>query len=43
MERMNREKQTTFVFSTHDARMEHHAKRVIVLKDGAVDRDDRRQ
>jgi putative ABC transport system ATP-binding protein len=42
MERMNAEQQTTFVFSTHDARMEHHAKRVIVLKDGSVEKDDRR-
>jgi putative ABC transport system ATP-binding protein len=42
MERMNRENQTTFVFSTHDLRMERHAKRVVVLKDGSIDTDERR-
>jgi putative ABC transport system ATP-binding protein len=43
MERMNSTKQTTFVFSTHDPRMEHHAKRVVLLRDGVVERDERGQ
>jgi putative ABC transport system ATP-binding protein len=42
MQRMNSERQTTFVFSTHDKRMEQHAKRIVTLKDGAIDKDERR-
>ena len=42
MQRMNTERRTTFVFSTHDKRMEQHAKRIVTLKDGAVDKDERR-
>ncbi len=42
MEKINQERQTTFVFSTHDPRMQEHAKRVIVLKDGAIADDERR-
>jgi putative ABC transport system ATP-binding protein len=42
MEKMNSERQTTFVFSTHDLRMEKHAKRRIVLKDGQIAEDERR-
>jgi len=42
MQEMNREKQTTFVFSTHDPLVQKHAKRVVVLKDGAVASDERR-
>jgi putative ABC transport system ATP-binding protein len=42
METMNRDRHTTFIFSTHDKRMEDHARRVIVLKDGAVASDQRR-
>ncbi|MDD5675298.1 MAG: ABC transporter ATP-binding protein, partial [Chitinivibrionales bacterium] len=34
MQRMNGDNQTTFIFSTHDARMERHAKRTVALKDG---------
>jgi putative ABC transport system ATP-binding protein len=43
MQRMNTERQTTFVFSTHDLRMERHAKRIITLRDGAIEKDERRQ
>jgi putative ABC transport system ATP-binding protein len=39
MEAMNRERQTTFIFSTHDAMVERHARRVIVLHDGLVSED----
>lgn len=42
MQQINDEFQTTFVFSTHDPLMEKHAKRVVVLKDGQVDSDERR-
>jgi putative ABC transport system ATP-binding protein len=43
MQKMNAERQTTFVFSTHDKRVEHHARRVVVLRDGAVAGDERKQ
>ncbi|MGA2613138.1 MAG: ABC transporter ATP-binding protein [Spirochaetia bacterium] len=39
MEIMNRERQTTFIFSTHDAMVQRHARRVIVLHDGLVSED----
>jgi len=42
MQDMNKNRNTTFVFSTHDVRMEAHAKRIVVLKDGAVFSDERR-
>lgn len=42
METMNRDRQTTFIFSTHDKRMEDHAQRVITLKDGAIASDERK-
>jgi ABC-type antimicrobial peptide transport system, ATPase component len=42
MQRMNTERQTTFVFSTHDKRMEQHAKRIVTLKDGAIEKDERK-
>jgi putative ABC transport system ATP-binding protein len=42
MQAMNAERKTTFVFSTHDKRMENHARRVILLKDGAVASDERK-
>jgi putative ABC transport system ATP-binding protein len=42
MQKMNNENDTTFIFSTHDALVEKHAKRVIILKDGNIDSDVRR-
>jgi putative ABC transport system ATP-binding protein len=39
MEKLNSERQTTFVFSTHDPLMQEHAKRIIVLKDGQITSD----
>jgi putative ABC transport system ATP-binding protein len=39
MEAMNRQRQTTFIFSTHDAMVQKHARRVIVLHDGLVSED----
>jgi len=41
MEAMNRERRTTFIFSTHDAMVQRHARRVIVLHDGLVQEDRR--
>jgi putative ABC transport system ATP-binding protein len=42
MQAMNAERKTTFVFSTHDLRMERHARRIVTLKDGAIDKDERK-
>lgn len=36
MDRLNREEQVTFIFSTHDQRVIERARRVITLVDGAV-------
>ena len=41
MKQINEEHQTTFVFSTHDPRMQKHARRIVVLKDGTVSSDER--
>jgi putative ABC transport system ATP-binding protein len=40
MERLNREKGVTFLFSTHDPRVMARAGRVIHLRDGRIDRDE---
>ncbi len=40
MQRMNRQKQVTFIFSTHDAMVMDFARRLIILRDGQV-ADDR--
>ena len=37
MRRLNRQSQTTFVFSTHDDRLLHHVDRLIHLTDGRID------
>jgi putative ABC transport system ATP-binding protein len=36
MEKLNREEQITFIFSTHDQRVMNRARRVVVLEDGKV-------
>ena len=36
MEKLNREENITFIFSTHDQRVANKAKRVITLQDGAI-------
>ncbi|MCD6332548.1 MAG: ABC transporter ATP-binding protein, partial [Bacteroidales bacterium] len=36
MEQMNRNEQTTFIFSTHDARVVAKARRIITIEDGKV-------
>ena len=43
MRAMNRQSGITFVFSTHDGQIMERADRLIVLKDGRIDRDDRQQ
>ena len=42
MEKMNREEDVTFIFSTHDQRVIDRARRVIKMVDGAIDQDERR-
>jgi putative ABC transport system ATP-binding protein len=42
MERLNREQNMTFVFSTHDPRVVKRARRVITLRDGRVAADEGR-
>jgi len=39
MEDLNQDKGMTFVFSTHDRRVMRRAKRLLLLKDGAVEHD----
>lgn len=40
MERMNTEKNITFIFSSHDKQVIERAKRLVKLKDGKIDSDD---
>jgi putative ABC transport system ATP-binding protein len=40
MERLNRDENVTFVFSTHDPRVMAHARRVVRIVDGKVERDE---
>ena len=39
---LNENKQTTFIFSTHDQRVVDRAKRIITLVDGEIDTDEKR-
>jgi putative ABC transport system ATP-binding protein len=41
MEKLNREENMTFIFSTHDARVMKRARRVITLEDGRIISDER--
>jgi putative ABC transport system ATP-binding protein len=43
MEEMNRTKGVTFVFSTHDRMVMEHARRLVRLKDGRVEREERNE
>lgn len=43
MEKLNREEKTTFIFSTHDARVVKKARRVITIEDGKVVSDEIRK
>ncbi|MBF0473291.1 MAG: ABC transporter ATP-binding protein [Nitrospirae bacterium] len=40
MRRLNEEKGMTFVFSTHDSRIMERARRLIMLKDGVIDKEE---
>lgn len=42
MKEINKEKKTTFVFSTHDALVQRYAARIVTLKDGNIVTDERR-
>jgi len=42
MEKMNREENVTFIFSTHDQRVIDRARRVVTMVDGAIEKDERR-
>ena len=42
MEKLNKEENTTFIFSTHDARVVKKARRVITIEDGKVKSDEDR-
>lgn len=42
MKRINAERKTTFIFSTHDRLVMDHARRIVTLRDGAVTGDERR-
>jgi putative ABC transport system ATP-binding protein len=42
MEKLNREEKITFIFSTHDPRVMNKARRVILLEDGKITRDERK-
>lgn len=43
MEKMNREENVTFIFSSHDQRVIDRAKRVITMVDGSIESDERRE
>lgn len=42
MEKLNKEENITFIFSTHDQRVMNKARRIIVLEDGKVVSDERK-
>lgn len=42
MLRMNREVNTTFIFSTHDPMVMEYARRLLEIRDGMISRDERR-
>jgi putative ABC transport system ATP-binding protein len=42
MKKINAERQATFIFSTHDALVERHARRVVTIRDGLVHSDERK-
>ena len=42
MEHLNREEKITFIFSTHDPRVMNKARRVVLLEDGKITKDERK-
>ena len=43
MKKINKDMDTTFIFSTHDPLMMKHARRVITLRDGKISKDDKKK
>ncbi len=42
MEKLNRDEKITFIFSTHDPRVMNKARRVVLLEDGKITKDERK-
>jgi len=42
MRKINADRGTTFVFSTHDRLMMEHARRIVTIRDGLVTGDERK-
>jgi putative ABC transport system ATP-binding protein len=42
MREINRARNVTFIFSTHDALVQKHARRVVTIRDGRVHADERK-
>jgi putative ABC transport system ATP-binding protein len=42
MQDLNAQRQTTFIFSTHDKMVEKHARRIVTLHDGLIATDERK-
>jgi putative ABC transport system ATP-binding protein len=42
MQAMNKSLGTTFIFSTHDPKVMEHARRLITVRDGQIEKDERR-
>jgi len=42
MRKLNEEKQVTFIFSTHDQRVMDHARRLLHIRDGMIENDEKR-
>ncbi len=42
MEKLNKEEKITFIFSTHDPRVMNKARRVVLLEDGKITKDERK-
>ncbi len=40
MEKMNKEKKITFIFSTHDNMVMEYARRLVTIKDGLIVNDE---
>jgi putative ABC transport system ATP-binding protein len=43
MQKLNKNRKTTFIFSTHDPRVIHHSTRIVRLSDGAIHHDQNSQ
>ncbi len=43
MHRVNEDHQATFIFSTHDALVQKHARRVVTIRDGLVHSDEKKE